>query len=345
MALETDSHSKPILIVTPSGCREPERFEGLSSRFEIAFVRTLDSENLSPSQRENVSGIWLNFDSSLSSAQAAKYPNLEFVATTSTGVNHLEFSAKAEFPVRVISLEPSSGELDDITSTAEVTWALILSQFVRVGAAHLDVIGGHWSRSRWERDRQLSEQVLGIAGFGRIGQRVARVGASFGMQTLVAEIDPKRQVAAERDGHSLVPMNELLKRSDWVSLHVDARSENLGLISGDLIEEATPFHLVNTARGSLVSETSVIEAIRSGKLLSYSADVLSSETSGHPHANQEIVKEAARSARIMLTPHIGGATVSAYEKTENIIASKILERFAKNPHEKKTSPIRRDLEI
>jgi lactate dehydrogenase-like 2-hydroxyacid dehydrogenase len=328
MAAKTDSRSKSILLVTPSACRDPERFEDLSKKFEFAFVRDIESEDLSPDQRDRVSGIWLNFDCSMSTAQAVKYPRLEFVATTSTGVNHIEFSSQPLFPVAIISLEPSSGELDDVTSTVEVTWALILAQFVRASAAHLDVISGHWSRSRWEREKQLSEQVLGIVGFGRIGQRVARVGVTFGMQILVTEIDPNRQLAAKLDGHSLVPLNELLERSHWVSLHADARTENSELISGDLIDGASPFHLVNTARGSLVSEPSVIKAIRSGKLLSYSADVLAAEATGRPHHDEEIVKEATMDSRYLLTPHIGGATISAYDRTEDIVAAKILDRVS-----------------
>jgi D-3-phosphoglycerate dehydrogenase / 2-oxoglutarate reductase len=321
---------RPILIVTPSGCRNPERFESLLANFEILLVENFDNENLSQALRERVVGIWLNFDTVAPRGLQSKYPSLEFVATTSTGIDHLNISLEETESFSLISLEPSKGELDNVTSTVELTWALILAQFVRVEAAHADVLNGHWTRSRWERGRQLSEQVLGVVGFGRIGQRVARVGASFGMSILVSEIHPQRQRAVEQSGYSLTNLKQLTKKSDWVSLHADARPENLELISGEVFEQASPFHLVNTARGSLVSEQSVIKALRSGKLLSYSADVLNSETRGEPHSDQAILKEALGSERVLLTPHIGGATVSAYEKTEEIIAAKILDRISKD---------------
>lgn len=326
-----NSGLRPILIVTSSACRNPEKFEGLSAEFEIMLVEKFCDENFSQALRERVVGIWLNFDTVTSRGLLSNYPSLEFVATTSTGIDHLDIPPEETEPIFVISLEPSKGELDDVTSTVELTWALILAQFVRVEAAHADVIGGHWTRSRWERERQLSEQVLGIVGFGRIGQKVARVGASLGMSILVSEINPQRQLAVERSGYSLLYLDQLTKKSDWVSLHADARPGNSELIGGELLEKASPFHLINTSRGSLVSEQSVIKALRNGKLLSYSADVLNSETRGEPHTDQEILKEALRNDRVLLTPHIGGATVSAYDKTEEIIAAKILDRVV-NKH-------------
>lgn len=321
------SANKPILIVTSSAAKNPERFAQLELGFELVQVGGLSDINLSPRELSRVRGIWVNFDSIIGTETTTLFPDLSFLATTSTGVDHIQLTIEAQRRIAVVSLEPKTGELDGVTSTVELTWALVLSQFAHVSDAHVSVLSGSWQRNQWERARQLSEQTLGVVGFGRIGKRVARVGSSFGMEILVAETDGGKSSEIAAEGFELVELSNLARRADWVTLHADAREDNRHLIDSKLLEAARPFHLVNTARASLVSEPDIVMAIRGGKIKSYSADVLQAETSEGRIDASPIVKEAASNPRILITPHIGGATVSAYDTAENIIASKILTQF------------------
>lgn len=315
-----------ILLVTPSGCREPNRFRELAAEFRIVEVSGFRGLSLSQAESAKVRGIWLNFDSLVLEEDVAKFPYLDFIATSSTGVDHISIPPELASKIKVISLEPRSGELDSITSTVELTWALIFAQFARVESAYLDVLSGSWMRSKWARDSQLSEQVLGVVGYGRIGRGVAQIGASFGMRTLVCEKNPERMRSAELKGHVVVSLEEIVTQSNWVSLHVEGSDSNSELINDKILRTAKPFHLVNTSRGAIVQEEAVVRALQDSRLLSYSADVLTAESRDGNVSGSVILQHATNDGRILLTPHIGGATVSAYEKVEDIVAKKILHR-------------------
>lgn len=321
--MESSARSLGVLLVTNSACQNLSRYPELSKLFEVVRVSNFDSfaRNVDV---DRVVGLWLNFDTVVTSVITDLFSNLRFIATTSTGLDHLQTNYGSEAKIKVISLDSELGELEAVTSTAELTWALIMAQFARVDIAHRDVLRGNWDRSRHERGVQLSEQTIAVIGFGRIGRRVAAIASGFGMRVLVSEKKLKRRKLAQEAGYRVETLEKIVSEADWVALHVNAAEENADLIGWELLENARPFHLVNTSRGTIVSETAVLRALEEGRLLSYSADVLRFEISDEGVKSSQLWQRARVDPRILLTPHIGGASRSAYEIVENVIVNKVV---------------------
>lgn len=320
--------SRPLLLVTPWACRDVTRYQDLRVYVEMARHDSRDLTQIDWDLTHRVIGLWINFDSIVNEEAFDLFPRLKFIATTSTGVNHIDLRCAKSRGISLVKLNPDDFSVQSITSTVELTWALILEQFAKISHAHSAVLRGEWNRQLHERDRQLSSQTFGVIGFGRVGSRVASIASAFGMKVVVAEIDQKKREYVARQGWELMSIEDVCLRSDWVSIHASVGVLPSPLVTRDLLEKVTPFHLVNTARGALVDEFAVVEGIRSGSLLSYSADVLSFETSDLEDLRVSPVwHEAQVNRRIVLSPHIGGATVEAYEIAEAQIYRGILRFF------------------
>lgn len=317
--------SRPLLLVTPWACRDLTRFEGLGDYVELCRLNVPDLTQTDWDSADRVVGLWINFDSRVSEGVLERFPHLKFIATSSTGINHIDLDGVESRGISLVRLDPDDPSVQLITSTVELTWALVLEQFAKVSLAHSSVLRGEWNRQTHERSRQLSSQTFGVIGFGRVGSRVASIASAFGMEVVVSEIDEKKRDFVRLQGWRPMSLEDLCLHSDWVSIHASAGENCNPLVTRDLLEKVTPFHLINTSRGSLVDELAVVEGLRSGVLLSYSADVLSFETGDDQHMESSPVwREAQVDQRIVLSPHIGGATVEAYEIAEAQIYRDIL---------------------
>ena len=172
----------------------------------------------------------------------------------------------------------------------------------------------------------LSRLSLGIVGFGRLGQQVARYGQAFGMT--VRFYDPN--VDGQGTGIERTDTLEVLVAgSDIVTLHPVLNAETTRLIGPDIIALFKPgSYLINTARGEVVDENAVIAALETGQLRGYAADVLAGEfdpafdASAHP-----LVQYSTLNGNVLLTPHIGGSTFDAWYETERRVLEKTLQFF------------------
>lgn len=325
--MEGSERLRPLLLVTPWACRDLTRFEDLGAYVEVGRLNTPDLKH-ADWDADRVIGLWINFDSRVSEGVLERLPHLKFIATTSTGINHIDLNCVESRGISLIKLDPDDPSVQAITSTVELTWALVFEQFAKISLAHSSVLRGEWNRQTHERSRQLSSQTFGVIGCGRVGSRVASIASAFGMEVVVAEIDQKKRDYLRCKGWRPMPLEELCLRSDWVSIHASVGENSSPLVTRDLLEKVTPFHLINTSRGALVDELAVVEGIRSGTLLTYSADVLSFETRDDQDIETSPVwREAQVDQRIVLSPHIGGATVEAYEIAEAQIYRGILRFF------------------
>ena len=164
----------------------------------------------------------------------------------------------------------------NVISAAEHTMALILAQARNVPQAHSALRAGRWERTKWE-GVELYEKTLGIIGLGRIGKLVAQRALAFGMR-LVA-FDPF--VAAERARQlsvDLVDLDTLVEQSDFITIHVAKTPQTVGLLNTDLLKKAKPsLRVVNVARGGIVDEDALADAIREGRIAGAALDVFAKE--------------------------------------------------------------------
>lgn len=233
---------------------------------------------------------------------AAGYDNVEVTAATARGV------AVCNTPV------PALHE-----TTADLTFALILSVARRLGEAERFIRGARWTH--WSPQLLVGADVygrtLGIVGLGRIGQAVARRAGGFGMQLLYA--GRRRDEAAETGlGARYVDLETLLRQSDFVSLHVPANDETRKMIGAQQLRLMKPTaYLINAARGALVDQTALADALRERRIAGAGIDVFDPEP-------VEPDEPLLGLENVVVVPHIGGASLPTRERMAETAALNLL---------------------
>ena len=224
-------------------------------------------------------------------------PELQFVSSMSVGVDHVDVAALTE---RGIPLGNTPGVLVD--TTADAAFAMLLAAARRLGEADRFVRQGNWSpENAWSPDfftgKDVTGATLGIIGLGEIGQAVARRAAGFDMRVLAWNRSPREVPGVEN-----VSLEELLLRSDFVSIHVALTEDTHNLLDAEKIAMMKPGAvLVNTARGGIVDEAALVAALSGGHLYAAGIDVFEQEpvTLDNPLLEH---------SSVVVAPHIGSAT-------------------------------------
>jgi phosphoglycerate dehydrogenase-like enzyme len=244
-------------------------------------------------------------------------PQLRAIVSNTTGVPHIDLAAAEARGVAVCALHNEQSFLNTITPTAEHTIGLMMAAARRLPAAHEAAVSGQWYRRPWGSPRMLSRMRLGLVGYGRIGQIVGRIAEAIGMD--VDYYDP--HVAG-----GCGALMSLARKSDVLSLHAPALPETKGLVSCAVIE-ALPDGaiLVNTARGELLDETALLEALESGRLWAAALDAIEGEYDPDFAASfnaHRLARYAQTHDNLILSPHIGGSTQDAWFETERFVIEK-----------------------
>ncbi len=236
---------------------------------------------------------------------------LVVVGRAGIGLDNVDVATATRKGVMVVNAPQSN-----ILSAAEHAVALLISQARNVPQADADLKAGNWRRSKWE-GVELHGKTLGIIGLGRIGGLVAQRALAFGMHLIA--YDP--YVSAERArqmGVDLLPtVEEVAAQSDFLSIHLPRTPETKGLIGRDLFAQAKPgIRIVNAARGGIVDEEALYDAIVSGRVHGAAIDVFAEEpTTKSPLFELESV---------VVTPHLGASTAEAQDKAGQTIAEQVV---------------------
>ena len=239
--------------------------------------------------------------------------NLRMIGILATGYNIVDIAAAKAHGVTVCNVPGYS-----TGAVAQMTFALLLEMTQHVGEHSRAVHGGQWQRCPdfcfWNAPlTELAGKTLGIVGYGAIGQAVGNIAQAFGMRLLVTA----RHIKPVPEGAQFVTPDELLARSDIVSLHCPQTAENLHMIDGAALAKMKDGAiLLNTARGGLIDEQAVADALKSGKLAGYGADVVSKE----PIAADNPLLTAPN---CYLTPHIAWAPKEARLRLHHIAAENL----------------------
>ncbi len=242
-------------------------------------------------------------------------PDLKYIGVLATGFNQVATGAAAERGIPVANVPEYGTE-----SVAQFAIALMLELASRVGLHDRSVAAGDWARCAdfcyWRAPLvELSGRTIGIVGFGRIGRRVGEIARAFGMEVLAAGGGRSKLVA----GYPFreCSTEELFAKSDVVSLHCPLTAENEGMVNRALLKTMKPSaFLVNTARGQLVVERDLAEALNGGTLAGAAVDVVSKE----PIAPDNALLGAKN---IVITPHIAWAAKPARERLMRTVAENI----------------------
>ena len=226
-------------------------------------------------------------------------PQLRIIANNGVGFDHIDIETATR---RGIPVSNTPGVLTN--STADLTFALILSTARRVVEGDRITRSGrfkYWAPFHF-LGQDVSGKTLGIVGLGRIGKAVAKRAAGFDMKVLYHSRNPLRQEEDKKLGVSFRPLDELLKESDFVSLHAPLRAETRHLIGNrELTLMKSSACLINTARGPIVDEKALVEALRQGRIRAAGLDVYENEP--------ELSPGLAELDNVVLMPHSGSASI------------------------------------
>jgi lactate dehydrogenase-like 2-hydroxyacid dehydrogenase len=233
-------------------------------------------------------------------AAAGGAPRARLLANFGVGVNHVDLDAARAHGVAVTN---TPGVLTD--DTADLALALVLMAARRLGEGERELRAGRWAgwRPTHLLGATLAGKTLGVVGFGRIGQALARrAHLGLGMRVLYVNRSPRDAEAAAVGARRCASLDELLAESDVVSLHCPATPETRHLIDAAALARMRPTAvLVNTARGDVVDEAALAEALRGGRLAAAGLDVYEAEPRVHP--------ALLPLENVVLLPHLGSATV------------------------------------
>ena len=249
-------------------------------------------------------------------------PALEFIQCASHGFDYVDLEAARSRGVVVCNIGSSRAELQDV---AEQTFALMLALAKQLIPGHAALTQADWALPRLQRHiTELSAKTLGIVGFGHIGQEVARRAAAFDMdivyadpQVVPAEIDNLRQ--ARR-----VDLEELLRISDYITLHAPLTDETRHLINAERLALVKPTaFIINTARGALIDQDALADGLETSRIAGAGVDVFDPEP---PTAALRLL----RAPNVVLSPHVGGVTRETLGRIATVAVSNIREHLAGN---------------
>lgn len=240
---------------------------------------------------------------------AAEGGRLKLVIRAGVGVDNIDVKYAEEKGIKVMNTPKASS-----ASVAELTIAHMFSLARFVGIANVTLREGKWEKKAY-KGIELSGKTLGLIGFGRIAREVAKRANALGMDVIYTDILGKLDGF---DEFKFMSFDEVLKNSDFVSLHVPFIKENGALIKEEQINMMKDgAYIINCARGGVVCETALLKALNSGKLAGAGLDVFEEE----PPKNLELI----RHPRVSATPHIGASTVEAQKRIGMEIVSIILK--------------------
>jgi glycerate dehydrogenase len=272
-------------------------------------------------ERAQDADIILTNKTPLSAGTLAQLPKLKFISVLATGYNIVDMNA-----ARARNIAVSNVPIYGTDTVAEHVFALLLN-FHRQPQLHSDLVKkGEWAKTEWCFWRtpltELAGLTMGIVGFGRIGRRVGEIATAFKMKVLAnnpSRNNPPPYSFEWRD----VP--QLVAESDVVTLHCKLTPENTGMVNKALLERMKPTaYLINTARGQLVNDADLAEALRQGKLAGAALDVVTTE----PIATNNPL---LRAPNITITPHIAWATLAARRRLMKITAENVAAFLAGKP--------------
>ena len=235
--------------------------------------------------------------------------NLKVIGRAGVGVDNVDVDAASRRGIVVANAPEST-----VVSAAEHTIGLLLALSRSIPQAHATLKAGTWDRSRFG-GLELADKTLGLAGFGRIGQQVAR--RAKGLEMNVVAYDP--YVAPGRFGELGVEraesLEDLLSRSDFLSLHLTLAPETYRLIGREKLAAAKDgIRIVNAARGELIDEAALLEALQSGKVAGAALDVFPAE----PYSGPLLALD-----NVVVTPHLAASTEEAQDRAGIIVAEQV----------------------
>ena len=253
---------------------------------------------------------------------------MKLICVNSAGTNHidLEYAQK-----RGITVQNAPGK--NANAVAELTISKLLDLSRMTVEANEEVQKqGIWNKYKYT-GHELKGHVLGIIGYGNIGRRVGELAQAFGMTVIAYDPYVAKSEVAARGVEPVEDLDELVRRSDYLTVHTPMTSETKGMIGEKQFEEMKEGAIVvNCARGGIIDENAALKALKSGKIAGLGFDVLADElgTKGFSSDDARLSSPLFGEKGFVITPHLGGSAYEAYDAIGNFLVDKIAEYYHLN---------------
>ena len=304
--------AKPVVLIAEE--LSPATLEALGPDFEVRHCDGANRAELLPALAAGVDAVLIRSATKMDAEAIAAAKGLKVIARAGVGLDNVDIPASTAAGVMVVNAPTSN-----IVSAAELAIALILASARFVSPAHAALRNGKWARSKYT-GAELFEKTLGIVGFGRIGQLVAHRMQAFGMN--VVAYDPYLQPArAAQLGVTLMELDDLLAASDFITIHLPKTKETANLIGVEALKKVKPsVRIINAARGGVLDEAALFDAITEGRVAGAGLDVFASE----PCTDSPLFTLD----QVVATPHLGASTDEAQERAGIAVAVSVRKALA-----------------
>jgi D-3-phosphoglycerate dehydrogenase len=295
----------------------------LLSRAHDVEVRTGLSEDALCEAVADVQALVVRSATQVTAKVIAAAQQLEVIARAGVGVDNIDVDAATQHGVIVVN-----APLANTLSTAEHAFGLMLAVARNLPQGHASLQAGRWDRNKY-MGVELAGRTLGIVGLGRIGTEVANRARAFQMRVIAYDpyVAPERASAL---GIEMMDLDALLAESDFVTLHAVLHEGTRNLINAERLAKAKPgIRIINAARGALIDEQALYEAVESGRVAGAGIDVFTEEPA--------VGNILTTSDKIVVTPHLAASTIEAQDRAAIDVAEQVLDvldgraaRFAVN---------------
>jgi D-3-phosphoglycerate dehydrogenase len=304
--------SKPVVLIAEE--LSPATLSALGPDFEIRNCDGSDRDQLLSELKRGVDAVLIRSATKMDSEAISVAKGLKVIARAGVGLDNVDIPAATTAGVMVVNAPTSN-----IVSAAELAIALILASARNIAPAFATLKKGKWARSKYT-GAELFEKTLGIVGFGRIGQLVAQRMQAFGMNVIA--YDPYLQPArAAQLGVDLVTLDELLTKSDFITIHLPKTKETANLIGVEALQKVKPsVRIINAARGGVLDENALFEALKENRVAGAGLDVFATEPC--------IDSPLFTLENVVATPHLGASTDEAQERAGIAVAESVRKALA-----------------
>lgn len=297
---------KPVVLIAEE--LSPATVAALGPDFEVREVDGTDRKALF-AELAGANAILIRSATKMDAEAIQAAPKLKVIARAGVGLDNVDIKAATEAGVMVVNAPTSN-----VISAAELAIGHIMALSRHIPAAHSSLASGEWKRNKFT-GVELYEKTIGIVGLGRIGTLVAQRLAGFGA-TLIGYDPYVTQARAEQMGVELVDMPNLMKRSDFITIHIPKTAETTGLIGEKEFAQAKAnLRIVNCSRGGIIDESALVKALTSGRIAAAGLDVFENE----PPVGSPLLTLP----NVVLTPHLGASTDEAQEKAGISVAKSV----------------------
>lgn len=285
-----------------------------NSRIEVAVAKGLSEVQLIDLIAD-YEAIIVRSKTSVTTSVIEAARRLKVIGRAGSGLDNIDVATATKRGIAVLNAPNVSSN-----STAEFALAQLLSLSRNLPQAHASMRAGEWQPARFMGAQVMSKSV-GVIGFGAVGRKFARLCLALNMEVLVH--DPFLNFENAEAGIEAVTLEELLARADYVSLHCPLTERTRHLIDAVKLAQMKPgARLINCARGELIDETALLEALQSGRLAGAALDVYASE----PPVNSPLLTLDS----VVLTPHLGASTEEAQQMVGLKIANDVADLLLKD---------------